>query len=246
MLKAFIVEDEYISRERLKRLIKEIPHVELVGEAENKREALEKIKNLMPDVVFLDVRLSDGTGIELAKEILQEGLRPYIVFITAYGEFAVEAFKVNAIDYILKPYELEDLKKAIEKVKNLEDKERNILQIQSMVESPQGFVIPIKQGGKVFLIKPEDIYYIKAEASETVIRTKEREYFSNKKLYEFENLLKAKGFFKVHRSYLVNLFKVKELRSVEQSKLIISFYDINDTIKTSRDGAKALREYLGL
>ncbi len=246
MVRVFVVEDEHLARERLKRLLKRIPEVEVVGEAKSKQETVEKIKELNVDVVFLDIRLPDGTGLELAKEIMDMGLSPYIIFITAYGEYALEAFKVNAVDYILKPYELEDLQRAINKVKDIENKKANLTNVAKLVETTHEFFIPIRYSNKLILLKPEDIYYIKAEFSEAVIRTKDGEYFSNKKLYELENLLKGKGFFRVHRRYLVNLSKIKEMRVAEQSKFVIYFDGINETVKTSREGAKALREYLGL
>ncbi|MFN4306938.1 LytTR family DNA-binding domain-containing protein, partial [Sulfurihydrogenibium azorense] len=127
-----------------------------------------------------------------------------------------------------------------------ENKRLNITNVSTMVQVENDFFIPVKHLSKLILLKPEDIYYIKAELSETIVRTKDNEYFSNKKLYEFENMLKSKGFFRVHKSYLVNLSKIKEMKVAEQSKLVIYFNGINDTVKTSRDGAKALRDYLGV
>ncbi len=245
-MRVFILEDEYLARERLKRFLQKIPDVEVVGEAESKEEALEKIPKSDVDVVFLDVKLPDGTGLEVARYILDQELNPYIIFATAYGEYALEAFKVNAVDYILKPYEFEDVENAINKVKNLENKRTNINNIAKFLENTQEFFIPVKHLGKLILLKPSDIYYIKAELSETIIRTKDNEYFSNKKLYELESILKPKGFFRVHKSYLVNLSKIKEMKVAEQSKFVIYFDGINDTVKTSRDGAKALRDYLGV
>jgi two-component system LytT family response regulator/two-component system response regulator LytT len=245
-MKVFIVEDEYIARERLKRFLQKIHNVEIVGEAENKQKAIEMIEETNPDVIFLDIKLPDGTGIEIAKEIIEKDLQPYIVFATAYGEYALEAFKVNSIDYILKPYEFSDVENAIKKIENLENKRNNITNISKILHVENDFFIPVKHLSKVVLLKPEDIYYIKAELSETVVRTKDYEYFSNKKLYEFENILKSKGFFRVHKSYLVNLSKIKEMKVAEQSKFIIFFEGINDVIKTSRNGAKALRDYLGV
>ncbi|WP_297887965.1 LytTR family DNA-binding domain-containing protein [Sulfurihydrogenibium sp.] len=245
-MRVFIVEDEYLARERLKRFLQKIPDVEIVGEAENKTQALEKIPSLEPDVVFLDVKLPDGTGLEVAKSLLESGINPYIIFATAYGEYALEAFKVNSVDYILKPYEQKDVENALNKVKNLENKRINTTNTIKFLETNQEFFIPVKHLSKLILLKPQDIYYVKAELSETIIRTKDGEYFSNKKLYELETILKPKGFFRVHKSYLVNLGKIKEMKVAEQSKFVIYFDGINDTVKTSRDGAKALRDYLGV
>ncbi|GAB6072613.1 LytTR family DNA-binding domain-containing protein [Venenivibrio stagnispumantis] len=245
-MQVFIVDDEYIARERLKRFLKDIKDVEVVGEAETKKEAVQKIIETEPDIVILDIKLPDGTGLEVAKEIIEKGTKPYIIFATAYGDYALEAFKLNSVDYLLKPYEFEDLEKAIEKVKNLEEKERNFVNVAKVIATDQDFLIPAKTLNKVVLLRPDDIYYIKAELSETLIRTKDKDYLSKRKLYEFEELLSHKGFFKVHKSYIVNLTKIKEMKIVEQSKFLISFKDIPDTIKTSREGAKKLRDYLDI
>lgn len=243
-MKVFIVEDEYISRERLKRILANLS-VKIEGEANSKEQAIEKLSYLKPDVVFLDIRLPDGTGLEIASYILQNFEEPpYIVFITAYGEYALEAFKVNSIDYVLKPYKEEDIKKSLEKISSLENKKVVLTGVANLVSKSEEVFIPVKYLNKYILLKPSEIYYIKAELSETIIRTKEHEYLSNKRLYEFEQILSNKGFFRVHKSYIINLAKVKEMKVVEQSKFLISFEGIQDTIKTSRDGAKLLREFL--
>ncbi|MEZ0323593.1 MAG: LytTR family DNA-binding domain-containing protein [Hydrogenothermaceae bacterium] len=243
-MRAFIVEDEYISRERLKRILNKLD-VKVENEAENKEEAIEKLKFVNPDVVFLDVKLPDGTGLEVASYIISNFENPpYIVFVTAYGEYALEAFKVNSIDYVLKPYKEEDISKVLEKINNFENKKAAITNMLPLVSKTEDILIPVKYLSKYILLKPSDIYYIKAELSETIIRTKDHEYLSNKRLYEFEQILANKGFFRVHKSFIVNLSKIKEMKVVEQSKFLISFDGIPDTIKTSRDGARLLREFL--
>ncbi|MEJ5173480.1 MAG: LytTR family DNA-binding domain-containing protein [Hydrogenothermaceae bacterium] len=243
-MKAFILEDEYLSRERLKRILGNL-NVKVEAEAENKQEALEKLKAVNPDVVFLDVKLPDGTGLEVASYIISNFENPpYIVFVTAYGEYALEAFKVNSIDYVVKPYKEDDIKRVLEKINNFENKKVTITNMLPLVSKSEDIFIPVKYLNKYILLKPSDIYYIKAELSETIVRTKDHEYLSNKRLYEFEQLLSNKGFFRAHKSFIVNLSKIKEMKVVEQSKFLISFDGIPDTIKTSRDGAKLLREFL--
>ena len=245
-MNVFIVDDEPIARERLKRLLKEVGNINIVGEADSKEKALAEVKDKEIDVIFLDIKLPDGTGLEIAKELIEsKDNPPYIIFATAYGEFALEAFKVNAVDYILKPFTKEDVEKALDKIKNFENKNLNVAKIATITTNKE-ILIPVKYLSKIVLLKPDDIYYIKAELSETIIITKDREYISNRKLYEFEDILKFKGFFRIHKSYLVNLSKIKEMKSVEQSKFLITFHDIPDTLKSSRDGAKYLRDYLNI
>ncbi len=241
-MKAIIVEDEPLAVQRLKRMIAQDGRLEVLAEAGTYEEALKIIEEKHPDVLFLDIRLPDGTGIDLAKEVLSMGLRPYIIFTTAYGEYALEAFRVSAVDYLLKPFSQEDLSKAIDKVL---EKKTNFQQVSNLIKAERP-IIPAKLGNKVLFLNPEDIYYVQAEMGEVSVRTKEGLLPLSKKLYEIEEQLRPYNFFRVHRSYLVNLNKVRELKSVEQSKYVVVFKDINETLKTSREGAKALRDYLNI
>ncbi|MCS6998699.1 MAG: LytTR family DNA-binding domain-containing protein [Aquificaceae bacterium] len=241
-MEAFIVEDEPLAVQRLRRMLSQDGRLEVVGEAGTYGEALEAIKRLKPEVLFLDIKLADGSGIDLAKEVLSLGLKPYVIFTTAYGEYALEAFKVSAVDYLLKPFSEEELKEAIDRVF---EKKSNINQLVNFIRAERP-IIPARIGSKVLFLNPEDIYYVQAEMGEVSVRTKEGLLPLSKKLYEVEDQLRPYNFFRVHRSYLVNLNKVKELKSVEQSKYVIVFKEINETLKTSREGAKALRDYLNL
>lgn len=241
-MRAVIVEDEPLAVQRLKRMISTDGRLEVVGEADSYEEAMEVIEDKKPDVLFLDIRLPDGTGIDLAKEVLSRGFRPYIIFTTAYGEYALEAFRVSAVDYLLKPFSQEDLSKAIDRVL---EKKSNFQQVSNFIRSERP-IIPARIGNKVVFLNSEDIYYVQAEMGEVSVRTKEGLLPLSKKLYELEEQLRPYNFFRVHRSYLVNLNKVKELKSVEQSKYVVVFKDINETLKTSREGAKALRDYLNI
>ncbi len=241
-MRAVIVEDEPLAVHRLRRMIKSDGRLDVVGEAGTYEEAIKLIEEKKPDVLFLDIRLPDGTGIDLAKELLSMGLRPYIIFTTAYGEYALEAFRVSAVDYLLKPFSQEDLSKAIDRVL---EKKNNTQQVINLIRNERP-IIPARIGNKVIFLSPEDIYYVQAEMGEVSVRTREGLLPLSKKLYEIEEQLRPYNFFRVHRSYLVNLNKVKELKSVEQSKYVIVFKEINETLKTSREGAKALRDYLNI
>ncbi|MFN3599718.1 MAG: LytR/AlgR family response regulator transcription factor [Aquificaceae bacterium] len=241
-MRAFIVEDEPLALQRIRRMLSQDGRLQIVGEATTYKEAIEKIQGLKPEVLFLDIRLPDGFGIDLAKEVIGMGIKPYIIFTTAYGEYALEAFRVSAVDYLLKPFTQEDLSKAIDRLLERKD---NTQQVINLIKAERP-IIPAKIGNKVLFLSPEDIYYVQAEMGEVSVRTKEGLLPLSKKLYEIEEDLKAYNFFRVHRSYLVNLSKVKELKSVEQSKYVIIFKEINETLKTSREGAKALRDYLNI
>jgi Response regulator of the LytR/AlgR family len=142
-MNVFIVEDEPIARERLIRLLKEIGNINIVGVADSKEKALSEMKDKEIDVLFLDIKLPDGTGLEIAKEVI-EGMDnpPYIIFATAYGDFALDAFKANAIDYLLKPFTKEDVEKALEKIKNIENKSFNLAKIATITTNTE-ILIPV-------------------------------------------------------------------------------------------------------
>lgn len=241
-LRAVIVEDEPIALQRVKRMLLEDGRVEIVGEASSYEEAIKLIEREKPELIFLDIMLQDKSGIDVAKEVVSMGLKPYIIFTTAYGEYALEAFRLSAVDYLLKPFLAEDLKKAIDKVI---ERKNNLQQVVNLIKAEKP-IIAARLGNKVMLLHPDEIYYIQAELGEVNLRTKEGIIPLQKKLYELEEYLKPYGFVRVHRSYLVNLHMVKELKSAEQSKYVIHFKNINDTIKTSREGAKHLRDYLDI
>ncbi|MEN3034592.1 MAG: LytTR family DNA-binding domain-containing protein [Aquificaceae bacterium] len=241
-LKILVVEDEPIAVQRITRLISQDARGKVVAVASSVAEAKQLLQKHSPDVIFLDIRLPDGTGLDLAKEVLLLGLKPYIIFTTAYGEYALDAFRVNAVDYLLKPFSLEDLQKALDKVV---EKKSNTNQVINFIKAEKP-LIPARIGNKIIFINPHEVFYVQAEMGEVTVRTKDGSLPLSKKLYELEEQLRPYNFFRVHRSYLINLSKVKEMKSVEQSKYAIQFKEINETIKTSREGAKALRDYLNL
>ncbi|WP_448587779.1 LytR/AlgR family response regulator transcription factor [Thermocrinis sp.] len=242
MTKVLVVEDEPLALERVVRFLKEGGY-QSFETAQSVQEALQKLRSYKPDVLILDIKLPDGYGLQVAKEALLEEKPPAVIFTTAYQDYAVDAFKLNAVDYLLKPFTKEEFLSAMDKA--LSKREQNKQVVDNFLKKIN-YIIPVKMGTTVILLSPEDIYYIKAEAGEVEIRTKEGFYPLSKKLYELEEILKPYNFFKVHRSYLVNLNKVARLKSGEQSKYRIFFKDIEETIETSREGAKNLREFFDI
>jgi two-component system LytT family response regulator len=172
-------------------------------------------------------------GLDLASTILDLNPEIFIIFQTAYEEYALEAFKNGGMDYLLKPISNESVHSALEKVKKYSNtKEKSTKKIMA------------KRGNKIYLIDIDDIYYIKADLDEIIIRIKETDAYVRKKIGDMENLLVEKNFFRIHRSYIINIDKIKSMQSVEQSKLQISFLGIDDLVTSSKDGAKEFREYL--
>ena len=231
-MKILIVDDENLAISRLKRLLNENGIDDIVA-FDNPMEALKEIVKTRFDAVFLDISMPNITGLELADSIMQIEPKTFIVFQTAYEEFALEAFQKGGIGYLVKPIQSEDIKTILEKINNfrinLTDENKKIL---------------AKRGDKLYLIDLDDIFYIKADLDEVIVKIKDADAYVRRKIGDLEALLCGKNFFRVHRSYIINVDKIRSMRSVEQSKLEISFDGISEVITSSKEGAKEFRDYI--
>lgn len=231
-MKVMVVDDEALALSRMERLLKEAK-VEEISTYQDPIEALKQIKKERVDVLFLDISMPEMTGLEFADQVVELSPQTFIVFQTAYNEYALDAFESGGVGYLMKPVSQEDINKTLQKIKTL-----------SLNNAPITKKIMGKSGSRFYIINPEDIYYLKADLDEVIIKTKEADVYVRRKIGEIEKLLSTPNFFRVHRSYIVNIDKIKSMRSVEQSKLEISFNGISSVVTTSKDGAKEFREYL--
>ncbi len=239
-MRAVIVEDEKPSRERLKNLLAELG-VEVIGEAGDGKDALKAIEKLKPDVVFLDINLPELSGMEVLSKLK---FRPKVVFVTAYDQYAVKAFEENAVDYILKPFSKERLKKAIERAKEVNER---VLERLEAISKEYMRMFPVKLGNEIFIIPEEDVYYFKAEEKYVFLVTKDKEYFCDFTLKELERRLDPKKFCRVHKSYMVAIEKIKKISPWFSGAHIITLKDDEGTkIKVSRGYYPLLRKKLGL
>ena len=227
-----IVDDESLALSRLKRLLNE-NGIEDITAFDNPIEALKEITKTKFDAVFLDISMPNITGLELADSIIQLEPKTFIIFQTAYSEFALEAYKSGGMGYLVKPIESNDIKNILEKIRNFKSS-----------SDEQSKKILGKRGDKLYLIDINDIYYIKADLDEVIVRIKDADAYVRRKIGDLETLLSGKNFFRVHRSYIVNVDKIKSMKSVEQSKLQIFFDGIDEIITSSKEGAKDFREYI--
>jgi two-component system LytT family response regulator len=227
-----IVDDESLALSRLKRLLNE-NGIEDITAFDNPIDALKEITKTKFDAVFLDISMPNITGLELADSIIQLEPKTFIIFQTAYSEFALEAYKSGGMGYLVKPIDSNNIKNILEKVRNFKS---------SLNEESKKILG--KRGDKLYLIDISDIYYIKADLDEVIVKIKETDAYVRRKIGDLETLLNGKNFFRVHRSYIVNVDKIKSMKSVEQSKLQISFDGIAEIITSSKEGAKDFREYI--
>lgn len=228
-MKILIVDDEELARARLLRMLSGLEYKE-IHQAQNADEAIELAKKEKFDIVFLDINMPGTSGLEVGYELKYLNPDINIIFQTAYEEHALKAFDIGAVAYLVKPYSIEQLKNSLERVKTTKQEDDKNLRILS------------KYGDSYLLLKPEEIHYVKADLSEVMIRTKKGFSYYAQKISDLYDRLEAFGFVRIHRSYLINVNEIKEIETIEQSKLRFSFTNNSDNIESSKDGAKAFRE----
>jgi two-component system LytT family response regulator len=194
MIRALIVDDEKFSRVSLKKLLKSYPQIELIDEAADGLKAIEKIEALKPDLVFLDIQMPGLNGFEVLRSVKLDP-KPQVVFVTAYDKYAVKAFEVSAIDYLLKPIDADRLSLTMKRIfesgrASHEDYEKIRRLIQSLDRfKPPPQHIPLRRGKKIVLMSPADIHYLKSEQGVTIVLTQSGEYWTHYTLTEIEGIL---------------------------------------------------------
>ena len=235
MLKALVVDDEAPARSELRYLLGEVGEVEVVGEASNALEAFQLIKAIAYDVIFLDIDMPGLSGMQLAEVLAGLAKPPALVFVTAHSEHAVKAFEVAAVDYLVKPVEIDRLKLAIGRLVVPESGAERVERI------------PVEKAGRKILVNVEDIYYVMAKDDYSYLYTDTERYLSTISLSQLESRLERSGFFRVHRRYLVNLDRVKEVVPMYGGTLLLTLRDTAATqVPVSRRRVPALKRALGL
>jgi len=245
MIKSVIIDDEPLARSILKEYLHEIGGIEILGEFGNGFDGLKGINDLRPDLVFLDIQMPKLNGFEML-ELLDE--IPNIIFITAYDQYAVRAFERNAVDYLLKPFSLERLSAAIEKVRKLDDASEEKNQVENLIRDHPGKQmsidrIAVKTGTKIKIIYADEIQYLEAQDDYVMIHTREGKFLKQNTMKYFEEHLAPKYFVRVHRSFLVRLDFIEQIELYEKDSYIIKLKN-SKTIPVSRSGYNRLRESL--
>lgn len=248
-LKALIIDDEYPAREELRFMLSRFENIEIVGEATNATEALALIKALDYQILFLDVSMPGMNGLELGAVIQELARQPYVIFITAYDEYALKAFEVNAVDYVLKPVEEQRLKKAVDKVFKLYQEVNPpglAGQLLPAGEEIKIDRIPAEKLGKTILLNTGDIFFAFTEQDYVYLKTFEDKLLTRFTLKELAARLGAQMFFRTHRCYLVNLHKVKEIVPFFNGTYNLLLEDKQHSeVPVSRTQARKLRKILG-
>ncbi|AIQ27152.1 MULTISPECIES: LytR/AlgR family response regulator transcription factor [unclassified Paenibacillus] len=243
-MRAIIVEDEVLARQELAFLIQAHSSFKIAAEFEDGLDALKYLQTDTVDVIFLDINIPSVDGVLLAHNISRFAVKPYIVFITAYKEHAAEAFEIEAFDYILKPYSETRIKAMLQKLEGA-----------IAARSRQGEEEPVKlssgkvnlwKNEKIIVVDTDEIYYASAQEKTTSVITKDGEYSMALSISEFHSRLPQEQFFRCHRSYLVNLSKIKEIIPWFNNTYLLRLRDLDFEVPVSRGKVKEFRQIMRL
>ena len=218
-IRALVVDDEPLAREMIREMLNDDSEVEIVAECANGREAVEAIKSLKPDLVFLDIQMPELGGFEVLESFDTQSV-PYVIFVTAYDQYAVRAFEVHAFDYLLKPFDRERFETAWQRVKEQikldqsGERERHILALlEELKTGPRHLErLVIKNGGRVFFLNVDDVHCIESEGNYVRVYDNQKGYLLRETISSLEEHLDPRQFRRIHRSAIVKIDKIKEMQ----------------------------------
>ena len=249
ILTAMIVDDEQLAQDELAYLIKDFQDIEVIGSAANGLEAVDLIQKLDPDLVFLDVQMPGLDGLGVVRKLREKNIElPHIIFSTAFDQYAVEAFHLEAMDYLLKPIERERLEESLERARRtLHDRQKGAVPDSPRL-NPQRTKLLVRNSNRNFIVDAQDMIYATIADGLISLVTTTMEGFSNyKTIEELHANLDRDTFWRVHRSYLVNINKIREVMPWFKSSYQLRMDDKKQTeIPVSRVQTKRLRELLKL
>ncbi len=244
MLKAYIVDDEPLARDELKYLLNRSKQVEIIGESDCVEDTISDISLLKPDIVFLDIELADDNGLSLAKQLETIKPTPAIVFATAYDEYAFQAFELNAIDYILKPFDEQRIQKTLEKIMKMQKVEEKDSSINHSLINNENGKIAVLVNERIILLTLADLLYLESSEGKCSIVTINQEYTVSEALVVLEKKLNPSKFLRVHRSFIVNLDYIVEIEPWFNSTYNLLLKD-GSKVPVSRTYVKELKQRIG-
>jgi two-component system, LytTR family, response regulator len=245
-IRIIIIDDEAPAREIIKHYLKEVESVEVIDECADGFSGLKSISTLKPDLVFLDIQMPRLTGIEMV-EVLTE--KPEIIFSTAYDQYALRAFELNAADYLLKPFEkrrfLIAVEKAIAKIRSGKgNKEEASKLLSKKPESPSTVSrIVVRKANSISIIPVDQVRYVEAQDDYVMIYHKEGKALKQQTMKFYENNLPKESFFRIHRSYIVRIEEIKKIEPYSKDNYV-ALLQSGDKLPVSRAGYKHLKEEL--
>lgn len=231
-IRTLIVDDEPLARQRLKRFLEEDAETEVVGECADGREAVEQIERLKPDLLFLDIQMPEVDGFGVL-EALAEAEMPAVVFVTAYDQYALRAFDVHAVDYLLKPYDRDRFRKALKRARmQIEqrrsgDVDRRLLSLLAHVKAEQKHLerLVIKSVGRVFFLKTEEIDWIESSGNYVRLHAGGEAHLLRETMNRLAAKLDPDKHLRIHRSTIVNIERIKELQPLFSGDYVVILRD---------------------
>ncbi|TBL98315.1 LytR/AlgR family response regulator transcription factor [Hafnia alvei] len=244
-MKAIIVEDEFLAQEELSYLIRTHSKIQIVGTFEDGLDVLKYLQHNEVDAIFLDINIPSLDGVLLAQNLSKFARKPQIVFITAYKEHAVEAFELEAFDYILKPYHESRIITMLQKLEASHQREQELTN-NNTVARPAPKTINLIKDERIIVTECNDIYYAAADEKVTRVYTRREEFVMPMNITEFCNRLPEEKFFRCHRSYCVNLSKIREIVPWFNNTYVLRLTDLEFEVPVSRGKIKAFRQLMRL
>jgi two-component system LytT family response regulator len=240
-MKAIIIDDERLARQELKSLLASYTEIQIVGEANNAETAIESIKQLKPDVIFLDIQMPGKNGFDLLEEI--SGV-PEVVFVTAYDEYAIRAFEVNALDYLLKPVQANRLAETVKKILNKDVSEKHEIkeQTQALNDNDQVFV---KDGEKCWFVKLTDIRLFESEGNYVRVYFDKNRPLILRSLNNLDERLNNRTFFRASRKHIINLKWAEGIENWFNGGLMVKLRG-GEQVEISRRQAAKLKDMMSL
>jgi len=239
-MRVLLIDDERLARQELKKLLKKHQEIEIIGEAANADEGIEMIREQKPDLIFLDIHMPGKTGFDLLEELDNV---PKVIFVTAYDEYAIEAFKVNSLDYLLKPVEPKLLSTAIDRVFSISTKEgKSETKDEKLNEESQIF---LKDGDKCWFVSLKDVRMFESEGNYV------RVFFNNykplilKSLNNLEKKLDDTTFFRANRKFIINLKWIESIENWFSGGLLVKLKG-GETVEVSRRQAARFKDMMSL
>jgi two-component system, LytTR family, response regulator len=251
-IRALVVDDEPLARERIRALLESEPDIEYVGECANGREAITSIEEMEPDLVFLDVQMPvvDGLGVV---EAVGADKMPAVIFVTAYDRYALRAFEVHALDYLLKPFDRQRFQKALQRVRQQLNRDQSVVNVNerlvALLEESQGGRKPlerlvIKNAGRVFFVKTEEIDWIEAASNYVRLHVGKEAHLLRETMNSLESRMDPQRFLRIHRSTIVNIERIQELQPWFHGDYVVILRD-GTQLTLSRGYRQKLQELFG-
>lgn len=239
MLTCVIVEDEFPAREELKYFLSKHKGISLEKEFDNPVDSLKYLQENRVDVVFLDINMPELDGMSLGKILTKLNPNLKIIFITAYRDYAAEAFEIKAFDYLLKPYSEKRIMEVLDNLTSIKE-ESTSKEIEKINK------VTVFSNEKMVVLSLDEIYYIEVSDKESLVYTKDNVYTSKLKISKWEEILPKNKFYRTHRAYIVNLDKIKEVEPWFNSTFVLKIQDLKFKVPVSRNNIKEFKELLSI